>query len=102
MSRRSDVDISADVARAHELAEETALMDGPMGELWANYRQWGDLLEAWNRGEYVGTDAEFEAECREHLDLSVLLGSALDEYSMTVSAARMAQFAARYHNGKGE
>lgn len=98
MSRRSDVDISADIACAHELAEETALMDGPMGELWANYAQWGDLLETWNRGEYAGTDAEFEAECREHLDLSVLLGRALDEHSATVFTARMAQFAVRYSN----
>jgi hypothetical protein len=102
MSRRSDVDISADVACAHKIADEVASMDGPMGELWANYRQWGDLLEAWNCGEYAGTDAEFEAECRDHLDLSVLLGRAVDEYSTTGFAARTAQFAARYHNGKGE
>lgn len=102
MSRRSEVDISADVACAHKLAEETAQMDGPMGELWANYREWGELLEAWNCGEYAGTDAEFEAECLEHLDRSVLLGRALDEYSATVFTARMAQFAARSRNSKGE
>jgi hypothetical protein len=102
MSRRSDVDISADVACARKIADEVASMDGPMGELWANYAQWGDLLEAWNRGEYAGTDAEFEAECHERLDRSVLLGSAVDEHSATVFTARMAQFAARYRNGKGE
>jgi len=101
MSGRSDVDVSADVACAHSNAKETAAMDGPAGELWANYAQWGDLLEAWNHGGYAGTDAEFEAECREHLDLSVLLGRALDEDSATVFTARMAQFVARY-NSKGE
>ncbi len=102
MSRRSDVDISADVALAHKIADETAQRDGPTGELWANYAQWGDLLERWNCGEYAGTDAEFEAECREHLDLSVLRGRALDEHAATVFTARMAQFAVRYRNGKGE
>lgn len=72
---RSSVDISAEVQLARRCASD---WDGPTGELMANYAGWGDLLEAWNRGEFPGSAEEFDITCREHLDRSMVLGTACD------------------------
>ncbi|MFC6090852.1 hypothetical protein [Saccharothrix lopnurensis] len=90
---RSSEDISAEVALAHRRAAE---WDGVRGELMATYAEWGDLLERWNRGAYPGSDEEFEAECRDYLEQSVVLGEACDRDGLEQLAVLMARAAAGY------
>ncbi|MGZ3140825.1 hypothetical protein ACVDFE_02230 [Lentzea chajnantorensis] len=95
---RSSVDITAEVTHAAEVAAAVASHEGPMGELWAGYTEWGQLLQAWQLGTFVGPVEEFEELCREQLDHAVLLGRGIDEHAATVFTANLARFSARYHH----
>jgi hypothetical protein len=91
-SLRSQVDISSAIADARRAAASATPEDGPYGELMANYVEWGELLEQWNRGEFDGTDEQFEGACRDHLDYSVTLGAQHErhfEQRWAVFVARM-------------
>lgn len=78
MKSRVSITDSLELARQEQA---TATPGDPYGELMANYVEWGDLLEAWNRGTLKMSDEEFEEQCLEHLDRSVVLGQACTRYN---------------------
>jgi hypothetical protein len=86
------VDISGALETAQVEAVAASDSDGPYGELMANYAQWGALLEEWNSGRSVLTAVEFEAMCRDHLERSVVLGEAHEQYWEQRWATRFARF----------
>lgn len=95
-SLRSEVDISGAISDARAAAAAATSGDGPYGELMTNYVEWGELLDRWNRGEFDGTDEEFEAACRERLEYSVAVGEQHERHW----EQRWAVFAARAEAGQ--
>lgn len=77
---KSQVEIASSI-QAARAAEATAVHGDPYKELMANYVVWGELLEAWNRGELEMSDDEFEEQCSDYLERSIVLGKAIDVYN---------------------
>lgn len=75
---------SVEIASSLELAGAEAASDDhghAYKELMATYVAWGELLEAWNRGELQMSNEEFEEQCFEHLHRSQVMGMACDGYN---------------------
>lgn len=77
---RSDVYLDAEEQYLREEMARATEADGPWAEIAANYAEWLDLMQCWNRGESDMTDADFEATCTDHLDRSTALGEAHTEH----------------------
>lgn len=77
---KSHVEISSSIEAARA-AESSASHGDPYKELMATYVVWGELLEAWNRGELELTDDEFEEQCSDYLERVIVLGKAVDVHN---------------------
>jgi hypothetical protein len=77
---RSNVSLDPEEQYLRDEMARSTEADGPWLEIVANYAEWLDLMQSWNRGDLNMSDADFEAACIDHLDRSVALGEVHAEH----------------------